>query len=177
MRSWYVELIKTFILITNYFGCITLRLSRAWKRERRRSGRCKASAAAGCWALFCRHHLAERSLERWSHHFHVVLFHERAVCLRIHTLPFLEHLLKPPWCHADQQHARLRPDVLEGVRGPARDEHHGLRGRAHDAVTEFDLELPAHDVEELVLGLVNVGGRPALGCDGLTKHTQCSSGL
>ena len=32
-----------------YLGVITLRLSRAWKRAR--SGRCKASAAAGCSAM------------------------------------------------------------------------------------------------------------------------------
>ena len=61
--------------------------------------------------------------------------------------------------------------------GSSRDEHNGPSRRGHDAVTEFDLELPAHDVEELILRLVNVGGRPALGCDSLTKHAQCPSGL
>jgi len=124
-----------------------------------------------------RHHIAALSLERWSHHFHLVLFHERSVRFRIHTLPFLEHLLKPPWRHAHQQHARLRPDVLEGVRGASRDEHNGLSGRAHGAVTELDLKLPAHDVEELVLRLVDVRGRPALGRDGLPNQAERSSGL
>src|SRR5262249_27100357 len=35
-------------LIWRFFRSLTLRLSRAWKLERRRSGSCKASAAAGC---------------------------------------------------------------------------------------------------------------------------------
>jgi len=85
-----------------------------------------------------------------AHHFHVVLFGERRERFSIRTMPFLEHLLGPPWRHADQYHARAGPHVLEGVCGASRDEHHGLSRRAHDAITKFDLKLPAHDVEELL---------------------------
>src|SRR5438105_41701 len=83
----------------------------------------------------------------------------------------------PPWRHADQQHAGLRPDVLEGMRGSAGDEDDGPGGRAHNAVAEFEVKLPTHDVEELVLGSVDVGGRPALGRNGLAKQAERSSGL
>jgi hypothetical protein len=51
-----------------------------------------------------------------------VLFRERSECLRIHTLSLLEHLLKPPGHHTDQQHARLSPNVLEGVCRPGSDD-------------------------------------------------------
>src|SRR6266404_2213937 len=119
----------------------------------------------------------EQSLERRSHDFHVVHFHERPVCLCIHILSFREHLLEPPWRHADQQHAGLRPDVLEGMRGSAGYEDNGPGRRAHDAVAEFEVKLPTDDVEELVLGSVDVGGRPALGRNGLAKQAERSSGL
>jgi hypothetical protein len=56
------------------------------------------------------------------------------------------------------------------VCGASRDEHHGLSGCVHDAITKFDLKLPAHDMEELVLCLVDVRGWPALGRDGLAKQ-------
>ena len=40
----------------------------------------------------------------------------------------------------------ITPHVLEGVCGASRNEHRGLRRRAHDAVAKFDLKLTAHDV-------------------------------
>src|SRR6185437_10580439 len=120
---------------------------------------------------------AERSLERRSNHFHVVLFCESPICLRIHALPFFEHLFKSPWRHADQYHARLSPSVLKGVCRPSRDEHDRLSGRAHDAVTKLELKLTLHDVEELVLRLVDVRGWPTLGRNGLTKQSYRSAGL
>ena len=43
----------------------------------------------------------KRSLERRTHHFHMVRLHERPIRLRIHTLPLLEHLLEPTWCHTN----------------------------------------------------------------------------
>jgi hypothetical protein len=119
----------------------------------------------------------EQSPERRSHDFHVVHFHKRPVCLCIHILPFGEHLFESSWRHADQQHAGLRPDILEGVRDPAGDEDNGPGGRAHDAIAEFEVKLPIHDVEELVLGLVDVGGRSALGRNGLAKQAERPSGL
>ena len=42
-------------------------------------------------------------------------------------------------------------------------------GRARDMVTQLYLKLARHDVEEFILGFVDVRWRPALGCDGLTK--------
>ena len=113
----------------------------------------------------------ERSLDRRPHHFLVVLFGEGAERLCIYTLPLLHHLLESPWRHADQYHAGARPHVLEGVCSASRNEHHGLRGRAHDAVAKFDLKFTTHDVEKLVLRLVDVGGWSALRRDGLTKQT------
>jgi hypothetical protein len=97
--------------------------------------------------------------------------------LSIHALPFLKQFLKPPRRHADEQHAGLRPDILEGVRGSSRNEHNGLSGRGHDAVAEFDLELSAHNVEELILGLVNVGRRATVRRDRLPEHAKRSPGL
>src|SRR5215510_9143186 len=46
----------------------TLRLSRAWKPQR--SGGCKASAAAGCWAIGCGHnaHCTRRMLQGSREH-------------------------------------------------------------------------------------------------------------
>ena len=112
----------------------------------------------------------ERSLDRRPHHFLVVLFGECAERLCIYTLPLLHHLLKSPWRHADQYHAGLSPNVLEGVCRSSRDEHDRLSGRAHDAVTKLELKFPLHDVEELVLRLMDVRGWPALRRDGLTKQ-------
>src|SRR5713101_7438386 len=119
----------------------------------------------------------EQSRERRSYDFRTVLFHELPVSLRIHTLPFPEHLLETPRRHADQQHAGLCPDVLEGMHGPAGDEDSGPSGRAHDAVAEFHFKLPTRDVEELVRPSVDVGGWPALGRNGLAKQAKRSSGL
>ena len=45
----------------------------------------------------------------------------------------------------------------------ARDEHDRQCGSIHDTVSQLDLELPAHDVKELVFGLVDVVGGPLLG--------------
>ena len=110
-------------------------------------------------------------LYRRPHHFHVVLFGKRPERLSIRTLPFLEHLLGPPWRHADQYHAGLSPNVLERVCRASRDEHDRLSGRAHDAVTKLELKFSLHDVEELVLCLMDVRADwPALGRDGLTKQ-------
>ena len=61
------------------------------------------------------------------------------------------------------------PHVLEGMCGASRNKHHRPRRRAHDLVTQLHLKLALHDVEEFILGFVDVRGRPALRCDGLTK--------
>jgi hypothetical protein len=63
------------------------------------------------------------------------------------------------------------------MRSPAWDEDNGPGGRAHDAVAEFELELPTHDVEELVVRSVNVQRWPALRRDGLAKQAEHSSRL
>jgi hypothetical protein len=102
---------------------------------------------------------------------------ERSKRLSIRTLPFLERFLKAPGRHADQQHSRLSANVLESVCRPSRDENYGLSGRVHNAVTELDLKVPTDDVEELILGLVDVRGWPALRRDGLTKQAYRSAGL
>jgi len=119
----------------------------------------------------------ERSRERRSHHFHTVLFHERPFRPQIHTLPFREHLLQSSRRHADQQHAGLRPDVLEGMRGPARNKDNRPCGHAYDAVAEFEFKLPTHNVEELVLRSVDVCWWAALRRNGLAKQAERSSGL
>jgi len=119
----------------------------------------------------------KQSRERRSYDFRTVLFHERPVCLRIHTLSLPEHLLETPRRHADQQHTGLRPDVLERMHGSAGDEDNGASGRVHDTVTEFHLKLSTHDVDEFVRRSVDVGRWPALGRNGLAKQAKRSSGL
>ena len=107
--------------------------------------------------------MAARALpEWWSHYFHAMHFHERSLSFRIYTLPFREHLLQPPWCHADQQDAWFCPNILEGMRSSTEDEDDGPGGRAHDTVAQLESKLPTHDVEELVVRSMNVSGWPAL---------------
>src|SRR3954451_17167474 len=118
-----------------------------------------------------------RSPEGWSHDLGVVFAHEPPVHPRVHALPLREDALEPSRRHADQQHAGLGPDVPEGVHGPAGDEHDRPGGRAHDALVEPEAELPADDVEELVRRPVDVGGRPALGRDGLAEQAERRPGL
>jgi len=82
-----------------------------------------------------------------------------------------------PWRHADQYHARLSPNVLEGVCRPSRDKHDRLSGRDHEAVTKLEFKLTFYDVEEFVFRLMDVCGRSALRRDGLTKQAYRSAGL
>src|SRR5689334_25408821 len=99
------------------------------------------------------------SFERWSNDFYPVRVHKRSVCLCVHALPRLEHLLKPTWSNADKQDARFTSDILEGVRSPTRNKHKRPSGRAHDPIAYFDFKISTHNIEELVLGLVNMSGR------------------
>ena len=119
----------------------------------------------------------ERSLEGRPHDLRVVHPHERLVRSRVHALPFREDALEPSRRHADQQHAGLGPDVPEGVHGAAGDEHDRPGGRAHDALAQPEAELPTDDVEELVRRPMDVGGRPALGRDGLAEQAERGPGL
>ena len=85
-----------------------------------------------CWQ-------STRSLKWWTHDFHIVRFHQRAVCLCIHTLSFLEHLLKPAWRHTDQQDPGLGSDILKGVRASPRYKHNRPSRGVHDTVAYFEL--------------------------------------
>jgi hypothetical protein len=75
-------------------------------------------------------------------------FHKRSKRLCIHTLPFFEHFLKPPWRHADQYHARLSPNVLEGVCRPTRDKHDRLSGRGQTIAPKSGPPTHIHQTED-----------------------------
>src|SRR4051812_45008500 len=100
--------------------------------------------------------------------------HQLLVRFRIHTLPLREHHLEPSRCHTEQQHTRLRADILEGVRGLARDEDKGAGWYALHTFAKLEVELAAHDVSKLGFHSVQMRGRPAARGDGLAKQAECS---
>lgn len=101
--------------------------------------------------------------QRRSHHLHVVLFHEPLVRVRIHTLSLREHLFEATGRHTEKQYTWMWSDVLKGVRSVRWDEDESPNGYAHHAITHFELELAAHDINELNLQLVQMRRRPTSG--------------
>src|SRR5450755_1373183 len=111
------------------------------------------------------------------HDLHVVLCHKILVRLRIDTLPFRKHLLEPAGCHTEQQYTGLRPDVLERVGGPGRNEDKGPGGRAHNTFAHFEVELTAHNATEFNFHSVQVRRRAALRRDSLAKDADHAPSL
>jgi hypothetical protein len=119
------------LLATCSMLCASIRCSAAWelvtrneiRRESTAHHNRAAPAAWRCWAgirrASSRVWQPRRSRDGRADHFQIVFLRERFQRLSVLTLTFLERLFKSPWCHADQQHARLCPNVLEGVWRPS----------------------------------------------------------
>src|SRR5262249_20103335 len=115
----------------------------------RRRLRTRSTRRRGTWVL-------RGDLKRRPHHLHRVLLEQRPDCCLVCAREALKEPFESCRVHGPEQYAGVRANVLEGMRHILWDEDERPGGCALDALTELEVELPAQDVEELILRSVDV---------------------